>query len=102
MAARAVAVIQDDPRFAEVLVEERKSGLVLFRLVQPFGRPAWEAYYTLWMRIMPRDPAHSAYGLEHMRYTGKWQPLPFTGSLEDCLRAIGRDPWNLFFADASE
>jgi hypothetical protein len=31
MAARAVATVRDDPRFAEVLLEERKTGLVLFK-----------------------------------------------------------------------
>ena len=35
MAARAVAVVRGDTRFAEALVEERKTGLILYRLVEP-------------------------------------------------------------------
>lgn len=97
MAGRAVAIVQDDPRWADILVEERKSGLIFFTLVQPFGRPAWEAYYTLWARIVPLDPTHSTYRLEYMRYTGKWQALPLEDTLETCVRAIGQDPWGLFF-----
>src|SRR5947209_20369228 len=97
MAARAVATVRDDPRFAEVLVEERKTGLVFYTLVQPFQRPAWEAYYDPWARIVPVDPSHSTYRLEYMRYTGKWQALPVEGTLEDCVREIGEDAWKLFF-----
>ena len=64
MAARAVATVRDDPRFAEVLLEERKTGLVLFNLVELQGRPAWDAYYTLWARIVPQEPNRSTFGLE--------------------------------------
>ncbi len=97
MAARAVATVGNAPPFADVLVEERKTGLVFYSLVQPFERPAWEAYYSSWARITPVDPSHSTYLLEYMRYTGKWQALPFEGSLEECVREIGRDTWNVFF-----
>ncbi len=97
MVARAVATVRDEPRFADVLVEERKTGLVFYTLVQPFARPAWEAYYDLWARVTPVDPSHSTYRLEYMRYTGKWQALPFEGSLEACVREIGQDTWNVFF-----
>jgi hypothetical protein len=97
MAARAVAVVRDDPRFADILVEERKTGLILYELVQPFQHPAWESYYAPWARIVPLDPGHSTYRLEYMRYTGKWQALPFEGSLEECIREIARDTWNVFF-----
>ena len=97
MAARAVAVVRDEPRFADTLVEERKTGLILYTLVQPFERPAWEAYYDPWARVVPVDPGHSTYRLEYMRYTRKWQALPFEGSLEDCIREIAGDTWNVFF-----
>src|SRR4051812_41421263 len=72
MAARAQAVTRDDPAFAHVLVEERKTGLFFFQRVQPEARPAWEAYYTLWARIVPDDPERSLYRLEYMRYTNRW------------------------------
>ncbi|MGI8587432.1 MAG: hypothetical protein ACR2M0_07040 [Chloroflexia bacterium] len=99
MAARAVAVVRDNPRFAEVLVEERKSGLVFYKLVQPSERPDWDQYYALWARIVPTDPQRSAFRLEYMRYTGKWQPLPFPETtLEDCVREIERDSFALFFS----
>ena len=97
MAARAQAVVRDDPAFAHVLVEERKSGLVFFERVQPFGRPPWEAYYALWARIIPDDPTHSRFHLEYMRYTNRWEPLPISGSLEECVQAIKDDPFALFF-----
>jgi hypothetical protein len=99
MAARAVVTVRDDPRFADVLLEERKTGLVLFKLVEPQGRPAWNAYYTHWARIVPQDPTPSTFGLEYMRYTGKWQPLGYTASLEECMREISRDTFHVFFAD---
>jgi hypothetical protein len=97
MAARAQAVVRDDPAFARVLVEERKSGLVFFERVQPFGRPAWEAYYTLWARIVPEDPQHSRYRLEYMRYNNRWEALPISGTLEECVLTIKEDPFSLFF-----
>ena len=97
MAARAQAVVGDDPAFAAVLVEERKAGLVFFRRVQPEGRPPWEGYYTLWARIVPDDPSQSRYRLEYMRYTGRWQPLDFAGTLEECVREIRRDRSGVFF-----
>jgi hypothetical protein len=97
MAARAQAVARDDPAFATVLVEERKSGLFFFRRVQPEARPTWEAYYALWARIVPDDPERSLYRLEYMRYTNRWQSLDFVGSLEECVREIGRDSWGVFF-----
>ena len=97
MAARAQAVARDDPAFATVLVEERKSGLFFFQRVQPEARPAWEAYYTLWARIVPDDPDRGLYRLEYMRYTNRWQPLEFVGSLEECVREIRRDSWGVFF-----
>ena len=97
MAGRAVAVVRDDTRFANALVEERKNGLVLYTLVEPAGRPPWEAYYNPWARIVPLDPGHSTYRLEYMRYTGKWQALPFEGTLEECIREIRQDSWNVFF-----
>jgi hypothetical protein len=34
-----------------------------------------------------------------MRYTGKWQPLGYTASLEECMREISRDTFHVFFAD---
>src|SRR5689334_10335613 len=98
MAARAVAAVRDDPRFADTLVEERKTGLVLYHLVQPFQRPAWEAYYAPWARIVPVDPRHSLYRLEYMRYTGKWQALPIEADLEECIAEIRRDSFGLFFS----
>ncbi len=96
-AARAVAVVRDDPRFADVLVEERKTGLIFYELVQPFQRPAWEGYYALWARIVPLDPSHSTYRLEHMRHTNKWTALPIEGTLEECVLAIGAAGFGLFF-----
>jgi hypothetical protein len=98
MAGRAVAVVQDDPRFADILVEERKTGLVFHHLVQPFNRPTWEAYYAPWARLVAQDPAHSTYRLEYMRYTNKWQALPIEGTLEDCIREIREDSFGLFFS----
>jgi hypothetical protein len=32
-----------------------------------------------------------------MRYTNRWQPLDFVGSLEECVREIRRDSWGVFF-----
>jgi hypothetical protein len=98
MAARAVAVVRDDPRFADILGEERKTGLILYELVQPFQRPTWESYYAPWARVVPLDPGHSTFRLEYMRYTSKWQALPIEGTLEDCILAIGKDEFSLFFS----
>jgi hypothetical protein len=97
MAARAQAVVGDDPAFARVLVEERKTGLLFYRRVQPEGRPPWEGYYTLWARIVPEDAPHSLYRLEYMRYNNRWQPLEMIGTLEDCVREIRRDRFHVFF-----
>ena len=97
MAARAVAVVRDDARFADVLVEERKTGLILYELVQPFGRPAWEGYYALWARVVPLDPSHSTYRLEYQRHSNKWTTLPIEGTLEECILEIGTDSFSLFF-----
>ncbi len=97
MAARAQAIVGDDPAFATVLVEERKSGLFFYRRVQPDHRPPWEGYYTLWARIVPEDSEHSLYRLEYMRYNNRWQPLEIVGPLEDCVREIRRDRFHVFF-----
>ncbi|HMA32842.1 MAG TPA: hypothetical protein VKY74_00070 [Chloroflexia bacterium] len=101
MAARAVATVRDSPRFADVLLEERKTGLVLFKRVTPQGRPDWEAYYILWARIVPHDAATSTFSLEYMRYTGKWQALDFVGSLEACMQEIAQDRGHVFFTAPS-
>jgi hypothetical protein len=97
MAGRVVAIVRDDARFADVLLEERKTGLILYRLVEPQGRPTWDAYYRPWARITLRDPATSAFDLEYMRYTRKWQRLDFVGLLEDCVHEIARDRAGVFF-----
>ena len=99
MAARAQAVVRDDPAFADKLVEERKNGVVLWRRVHPEGRPPWEAHYLPWARILLEDPDHSQCRLEVMRYTNRWQTLDFTGTLEACVREIQHDPGGVFFPD---
>jgi hypothetical protein len=96
MAARAIQAIRDDPDFATMLVEERGGGLIFYELVEPFQRPPWEAYYTRWARIVALDPRQSVFGLEYMRYTNKWQPLPFTGTLEECVQAIQENTFGVF------
>ena len=96
-AARAVAIVRDDPHLADALVEERRGSLIFYFLDQPQGRPAWEAYYSPVARAVLLDPQHSTYRLDYMRYTGKWQPLPVEGTLEECVQAIRDDPFKLFF-----
>jgi len=50
-------------------------------------------YMAKHLRIVPSLPG--PYGLEYFRHTGRWQPLPCTGSIEEIADLIEADDFGL-------
>lgn len=95
MARQAQRIVGDDPRLDDVLAEQKSETLILHRLIVPPHAHVWESYYSEWARIEPVE--YGNYRLSHMALTGQWQELDVVGSLEDCLLAILRNQYHLFF-----
>lgn len=95
LAQRAQQVVRGDPRFADVLAVEQNDALYLYRWIVPPKAEEWEGFYAEWAKMEPIG--YGNYRLAHLALTGQWQELDVFGSLEDCVRAIVRNQYHLFF-----
>ncbi len=95
---RSQEFIGDDPAWRDILGEERRGLLTLYEYVVPDGAETWQGYYAPWARVIPVDTASSLFVLAYYRDNKKWQDLEVSGHLEECLKAIKENVYNVFFA----
>ncbi len=94
---RSQEFIGPAPAWREVLGEERRGVLTLYEYVVPDGSEPWQGYYAPWARVSPVEAASSLFVLAYYRDNKKWQELDVAGHLEDCLKAIKDNVYNVFF-----
>jgi hypothetical protein len=94
---RAQEFIGADPRWLDVLAEEKRGTLTLLKYVVPARHEFWQGHYLQWARISPLDDAKSLFILSYYRDSKKWEDLEVTGHLEECLQAIKDNVYGIFF-----
>jgi hypothetical protein len=94
---RAQEFIGNDPRWLDVLAEEKRGTLTLYKYAVPAGLEFWQGHYLPWARVSSLDDAKSLFILSYFRDNKKWEDLEVTGHLEECLQAIKDNVYAIFF-----